>query len=99
MHTGPDVYLEQLEVFANHLVLGERREGLVQLRVINQQTQEEHYLDFGEPAYDAGISVNADFNTNILRFGYSSLTTPGSTFDYNLDTREKTLLKQQGSTR
>lgn len=91
----PDVYLEQMEVFANHLVLGERREGLVQLRVINQQTQEEHYLDFGEPAYDAGISVNADFNTNVLRFGYSSLTTPGSTFDYNMDTREKTLLKQQ----
>lgn len=91
----PTVFLEQIEVFANHLVIGERSEGLIQLRILNQKTQLEHYVDFGEPAYDAGISINPSFDTNILRFAYSSLTTPSSTFDYNMDTHEKTLMKQQ----
>ena len=91
----PTVFLEQMEAFASYLVLGERNEGLTQLRIINQKTNQEHYVDFGEPAYDAGISVNLTFDTHILRFSYSSLTTPGSTFDYNMDTHEKTLMKQQ----
>jgi len=91
----PDVYLQQLDVFTNHLVLGERQEGLMNLRIITQQSREEHYLNFGEPAYVASIGYNPNFNTNILRFTYSSLTTPGSVYDYNMDTRERTLLKQQ----
>ncbi|WP_266362713.1 S9 family peptidase [Tellurirhabdus rosea] len=91
----PDVFLQQMDMFTNHLVLGERKEGLMHLRIIHQPTQEEHYLDFGEPAYVAAISYNPDFKTNILRFSYSSMTTPGSVYDYNMDTREKTLLKQQ----
>ena len=91
----PDVFLQQMDLFASHLVLGERREGLMHLRIIHQPTQEEHYLDFGEPAYVASISYNPDFNTNLLRFGYASMTTPGSVYDYNMDTRQKTLLKQQ----
>jgi len=91
----PDVYLQQMDIFTSHLVIGERREGLMNLRIINQQAQEEHYLDFGEPAYVAAIAYNPDFNTNILRFTYASLTTPGSVYDYNMDSREKTLLKQQ----
>ncbi|RCR66922.1 S9 family peptidase [Larkinella punicea] len=89
------VYLQQLDVFKNHLVLGERKEGLIHLRVIDRRNKEEHYLDFGEPAYVAGIGYNPDFNTTTLRFGYSSLTTPSSTFDYNMETKEKTLIKQQ----
>lgn len=91
----PDVYLGNMDVFVNHLVLGERRAGLTNIRVINQKTKADEYLDFGEPAYVAGIGYNPDFNTNVLRFGYSSLTTPSSTFDYNMDTKVKTLLKQQ----
>ena len=91
----PDVYLANLDVFANHLVLGERKAGLTNIRVINQKTKTDEYLDFGEPAYVAGIGYNPDFNTTILRYGYASLTTPGSTFDYNMDTKEKTLMKQQ----
>ncbi|WP_229238907.1 S9 family peptidase [Emticicia sp. C21] len=90
-----EVLLESIEVFENHLVLQERKEGLIQLRVINQTTKEEHYVDFGEPAYDAYIGANHEFNTNILRFIYTSLTTPGSTFDYNLDTQAKELKKEQ----
>jgi oligopeptidase B len=96
----PDVYLGNMDVFVNHLVLGERKAGLTNIRVINLKrsgdpAKADGYLDFGEPAYVAGIGYNPDFNTNVLRFGYSSLTTPSSTFDYNMDTKVKTLLKQQ----
>lgn len=90
-----DVFFQNMDVFANHLVLGERKEGLTKLRVINQKTKADEYLDFGEPAYVAGIGYNPDFNTNVLRYNYSSLTTPSSTYDYNMDTKAKTLLKQQ----
>ncbi|WP_229239430.1 S9 family peptidase [Emticicia agri] len=90
-----EVLLESIEVFENHLVLQERKEGLTQLRVINQNTKKEHYVDFGEPTYDAYIGTNPEFNTNILRFIYTSMTTPGSTFDYNLDTQIKDLKKEQ----
>ncbi|GAA4468175.1 oligopeptidase B [Nibrella saemangeumensis] len=90
-----DVYLQQMDIFTNHLVLGERKEGLMHLRIINQKDPSEHYLDFGEPAYVAAIGYNPELNTNVLRFGYSSLTTPNSTYDYNMDTRERTLMKQQ----
>ncbi|WP_259015483.1 S9 family peptidase [Emticicia fluvialis] len=90
-----DVFLESMEVFTNHLVLQERREGLIQLRVINQTSGNDHYIEFSEPAYDAYIGTNPDFNTHVLRYIYTSLTTPGSTFDYNLDTREVELKKQQ----
>ncbi len=92
-----DVFLQNLDVFAHHLVLGERKDGLSQLRVIGQQGQKktDNYLDFGEPAYVAGIGYNPDFNTTALRYTYSSLTTPGSTFEYDMDTKAKTLLKQQ----
>ena len=90
-----DVLLEGVELFNNFMVVDERKNGLSNLRIINQTSGDEHYLDFGEPAYNAYISTNAEFNTNILRFGYTSMTTPNSTFDYNMDTKEKTLMKQQ----
>ncbi len=90
-----DVFLEGMEVFKNHLVIQERKEGLVQLRIISQVNKKEHFIDFGEPAYDAYISTNPEFETNSLRFGYSSLTTPSSTFDYDMDSKVKTLKKEQ----
>lgn len=90
-----DVLLEGIELFNEYMVVDERKDGLSNLRVINQTNGDEHYLDFGEPAYSAYISVNAEFNTKTLRFGYTSMTTPRSTFDYDMDTKEKTLLKQQ----
>ena len=90
-----DVLLDGIEVFKNYLVLSERSNALTNLRVINQQTHEEHYLDFGEPAYVAYISTNTEFDTDILRYGYSSLTTPVSTIDYNMSSRTKTVKKVQ----
>lgn len=90
-----DVLLEDIEIFNDYLVVEERKEGLTQIRVIDQRTKVEHYLDFGEPVYSAMTGINLDFNTNVLRYSYTSLTTPSSMFDYNMDTKTKTLLKQE----
>ncbi|WP_237390270.1 S9 family peptidase [Fulvivirga sediminis] len=90
-----EVYLEGIEVFQKYLVVEERTNGLTQLRVINQSTKEEHYLDFGEEAYTAYIGTNPEFDTDVLRYGYTSLTTPNSVYDYNMQSKEKTLMKQQ----
>ena len=91
-----DVLLEDFEFFRDYLVLTERKEGLVQLRVRpwTGGGQNEYYLDFGEPAYLAYVSTNLEFNTPVLRYGYTSLTTPSSTYDYDMKTRQKTLLKR-----
>ncbi len=90
-----EVFLEGIEIFSSHLVVNERKEGLNQLRVIRWADGSEHYLEMGEEVYTAWISTNIDFDSELLRFGYSSLTTPVSTYDYHLDSRKKTLLKQQ----
>ncbi|WP_372370567.1 S9 family peptidase [Candidatus Uabimicrobium sp. HlEnr_7] len=90
-----DTLLESIEIFKDYLVVEERKGGLPQLRIIKWSDQSEHYLDFGEPAYTAYISINREFDTSQLRYGYSSLTTPNSTFDYNMESKEKKLLKQQ----
>jgi oligopeptidase B len=89
-----DVLFEGFEIFTNHLVVRERRDGLVQLQVRRWDMSSEHYLDFGEPAYAARISINPEFDTQLLRYTYSSMTTPNSTYDYDMETRGKTLLKQ-----
>ncbi|MCP4661290.1 MAG: S9 family peptidase [bacterium] len=92
-----DVYLNGFELFRDHLVVSERRAGLLRMRIMPQAdegAEGEHYLDFGEPAYLAFPTDNYDFDTPVVRYRYSSLTTPWSTFDYNMETREKTLLKQ-----
>ena len=91
----PDVLLEGFEVFRDHLVLEERRDGLVRIRVMARNGGEDHYLDFDEPAYLARVSVNPEFDTTVLRYGYTSMTTPNSVYDYDMATREKTLLKQE----
>lgn len=90
-----DVLLEGFEVFKDFLVAEERKEGLMNLRIIKWTDQSEHYVDFGEPTYAAGTGVNINFDSKILRYGYTSLTTPNSTYDYNMETKERTLLKQQ----
>src|ERR1700694_3779477 len=71
-----DVFLQNFEIFKDYLVLSERRNGLTELRVRPWNGSAEHNLDFGEPAYVAYISTNAELDTTVLRFGYQSLTTP-----------------------
>jgi len=90
-----DVLLEGIDIFKDHLVVEERKEGLNQIRIKRWDGTMDEYLEFNDPAYTAGTRSNPDFNTEILRFGYSSMTTPSSTFDHNMRTGERTLLKQQ----
>jgi len=90
----PDVFLEGLEIFKDYLVLEERKEGLTGLRVIPWDGSEEHYIDMGEEVYSASVSVNPEFDSQLLRYRYSSLTTPNTVLDYHMDRREKTMLKR-----
>lgn len=91
----PEVLLQGISVFKNYLVLNERKDGLVQLRIKNLSSGEDHYIDFGEPTYYVGLSSNPEFNADIVRYSYTSLTTPNSVYDYNMQTKEKKLMKQQ----
>ena len=90
----PDVLLEDVDIFQDYLVLSERKAGITQLR-IRPWEGEEHYIDFGEDAYMAYTATNLQFDTKLLRIGYTSLTTPNTVYDYNMATREFTQLKQQ----
>ena len=88
------VLLETFELFAQFLVLQERVDGLVRLCVRPWNGDGAHEVTFPEPAYDAYIDAhNKVVDTTVLRFGYSSLSTPASEYDYDMVTRERTLLK------
>ncbi len=90
-----EVLLEGFEIFKNFLVLEEREKGLLQLNIFDYKNKTSWYLPFNNPTYTAYIGLNLEFDTEILRYGYTSLTMPSSTYEYNM--REKTvrLLKQQ----
>lgn len=90
-----DVLIEGIEEFKNHLVVTERKHGLNNLSIHDLRNGTQHDLDFGEAAYAVYPSVNEVYDTNLIRYGYTSMVTPQSTFDYNMETKEKTLLKQQ----
>lgn len=89
-----DVLIEDLDVFENFLMISERKSGITQLR-IRPWEGKEHYIDFGEEAYLAYSSINLDFDTDIVRIGYQSMTTPNSIYDYHMKTKSMTLLKQE----
>jgi oligopeptidase B len=90
-----DVLISGIEEFKNFIVISERKNGLVQMRLKNLTEDKEFYIDFGEPAYTANTAGNPEYNSTTLRYNYSSLTTPASVFDYNMVSKTKTLLKQQ----
>ena len=90
-----DTFLENFEIFKDHLVVSERKNGLIELQIRPWDGSSPHYIEFDEPAYLAYISTNPEFDTPLLRFGYESMTTPSTTYDYDMGTREKTLLKQE----
>lgn len=81
--------------YARHLVWLERREGLPRLVVRERATGTEHAIAFDEEAYSLGLHGAAEYDTDVIRFSYSSMTTPSQLFDYNMVTRERTLLKTQ----
>ncbi len=90
-----DVLLNGIDVFSNYLVVDERYNALDRLKVIDQSSGEEHFISFDEPAYLLSSVTNPEFETEELRFRYSSLTTPSTTYNYNMKTRERVVLKQQ----
>lgn len=90
-----DVLLEGIEVFKAFLVVTERKNGLIQLRVINPRDGEEYYVDFGEPAYAAYTASNPEYSSTLLRYIYTSLTTPNSVYDFDMTTRARELKKRQ----
>ena len=90
----PSVMLEAMAFFANHYVLLEREDGLPRLRVTDLRNSQSHRIEFPEPAYAAFLAQNPEFDTATFRFTYQSLITPSSVFDYDMDKRERKLLKQ-----
>jgi oligopeptidase B len=90
-----DVLLEDIELFKNFLVLEERANGLNTIKIIPWNGDEAYYLPFDSETYTASASTNVDFDTDILRYSYQSLSTPSSVIDFNMKTKEKTILKEQ----
>jgi oligopeptidase B len=97
----PDVMLAGIEVFRSHLVLFEREGGLPYLRVVDLSIEApdalsaSHRIEFTEPAYNASLGDNPEFDATFVRFQYESFVTPRSVFDYDVRTRERVLRKEQ----
>lgn len=92
--TSESVLLEDVDVFDDYLVLTEREAGLTQFRIMDQQNDNEYIVDMGEETYTVYAATNAEFSTNIFRFGFSSLKTPNTIYDFNLANQTKTIKKQ-----
>lgn len=90
-----DVLIESIDEFKDFLVVSKRKNGLTNLSIYDLHSDSVHDLDFGEQAYTVYPSINAEYYSDTVRYGYSSMVTPSSTFDYNMKTRERILLKQQ----
>ena len=97
----PDVMLAGVDAFRSHIVLFEREGGLPYLRVVDLSIEApdalsaSHRIEFAEPAYNASIGANPEFDTSSVRFQYESFVTPRSVFDYDVRTRERVLRKEQ----
>ncbi|MEO6254516.1 MAG: S9 family peptidase [Ferruginibacter sp.] len=89
------VLIQGFDLFKNYLAVSERKDGLTQIHILNTKDNSSHYLKFDEAAYAANISSIPDYNTDVMRYSYTSLTTPNSVYDYNMTTKEKKLMKQQ----
>ena len=90
----PEVKLDAISLFADHAVLSEWENGLQQLEVLDFKTNKRQRIKFPEPVYSVGLTSNREFNTSVVRFGYNSLVTPYSVFDYDMNTGKTTLLKE-----
>ena len=90
-----DVLLEEIEIFNDYLVVGERSNGLNKIRIMPWNGKGEYYLPFESETYTASISTNPDFDTKVLRYSYQSMGTPSSVIDFNMETKEKVVMKEQ----
>ena len=90
-----EILLEGFEIFKNFLVLEERKEGLLQIRIFNYLSKEDYYLEFTDPTYSAFIGLNIEFDTEKLRYIYTSLTQPSTTIELDMAMKTSLILKQQ----
>lgn len=91
----PDVYLTGVDAFRDHLVLHERRNGYTTLRVEQLGTGDTHEIRFEETACTVEPSGNPEYDTTTLRLRYTSLVTPATLYDYDMETRGRTFLKRK----
>ncbi|MDW3646266.1 MAG: S9 family peptidase [Bacteroidia bacterium] len=90
-----DVLLEDIEVFNEYLVLEERKGGLTQIRVMPAHEEEKaYYLEFNDPTYTSYLGFNPEANSQTLRYGYQSMTTPASVYEMDMDSKAQKLIKQ-----
>ncbi|MDG1052637.1 MAG: S9 family peptidase [Flavobacteriaceae bacterium] len=90
-----DVLIEGIDIFKNYLVISERANGLNRINIRKWDDSESYYLDFKSETFSLYTTTNVDFDTNILRYGFNSLTQPPSIIDFNMSTKKKTIRKQQ----
>ena len=89
-----DVLLEDIDLFNNHLVITERKTGLRRIEIRPWKGGNSHYIEFEDEAYSLYSSTNLETNTNKFRFSYSSMTTPNSVIEYDMNSKEKIILKE-----
>ena len=92
---NPAIKINGVSFFVNHIVVSEREGGLTQLRVIDANTKQSHRIATDEPDFALSLAANPEFETSAVRFNYQSMVTPSSVYDYDLNTRQRTLLKRQ----
>lgn len=92
-----DVFLEDVEIFKNQLAVMERKNGLIQILVMKRGKgkAKSNYIKFPDPAYTVTLRDNAEFDTNILRYDFTSMSRPESIYDYSIDTQESVLRKEK----
>jgi oligopeptidase B len=91
---NPAVKLDGVDLFVGHAVVSERENGLERLRIVNLRNRQSHVIELPEPTYQLEVDNNPEFETTKLRFRYQSLVTPTSFFDYDMNSRKRTLVKQ-----
>ncbi len=92
---NPKVKIDGLTTFVGHLVISEKEGGLNYLRVIDMKTGQSHRITLAESDYALFLAGNPEYNTTTVRFNYQSMVTPSSVYDYDMNTRQRKLLKQQ----
>ena len=90
-----NVLIEDIEIFKDYLVVNERENGLNKLRIMSWNGEEDYYLPFNSETYTTYIGNNPEFESNLLRYGFNSLTSPSSVIDYNFKTKESQIKKEQ----
>ncbi len=90
-----DVFFEDFSIFKDYLVLEERDNGLLKIRIKRWDGKEDYYLPFDEETYSAGVYSNPDFDTDVIRYSYNSMTTPSSVIDFNMKDQSKEIKKEQ----